>query len=166
MNIEYVPESNRFRRGIRFKKAGQTIWWDGSLHARGQGRGEGSFSWREGSRVGGMEAMGRCQGDDGFPPPMSARGQDLDARITGGGNDMWVEKGGWVPASARTRGGGGDGLPPPVFTGTGSRREDNGRGNDMWVEKEGWVPASRLHGGRISTRGQREGERHLTPLFG
>ena len=21
--------------------------------------------------------MGRCQGDDGFPPPMSARGQDV-----------------------------------------------------------------------------------------
>ena len=71
--------------------------------------------------------MGRCQGDDGFPPPrghweggndmwvgkggwvpapLSALGQDLDARITGGGNDMWVRKGGWVPAYARTRGGG------------------------------------------------------------
>ena len=30
--------------------------------------------------------------------------------------------------------------------------------NDTWVEGGGWVPAPRLHGGRISTRGQREGD--------
>ena len=29
---------------------------------------------------------------------------------------------------------------------------------DIWVEEGGWVPAPRLHGGRISTRGQRVGE--------
>ena len=64
---------------------------------------------------------------------------------------------------------GRDGSPPPVFTGAGSRREDNGWGragwqrdsstslrcvrndmwgalrcarNDIWVEEGGWVPAS------------------------
>ena len=115
--------------------------------------------------------------------------------MTCGGEEV-----GWVPASARTTGGEGertvreqplrvvcqpggrDGSPPPVFTGAGSRREDNGGGAGIRVggrgsvlggeiprlrfaalrmtcggEEVGWVPAPRLHGGRISTRGQRGG---------
>ena len=56
---------------------------------------------------------------DGFPPP-SSRGQAMR------GNDGW----GWVPASARTTGGGagmrggvGGWVPASVFTGAGSARE-------------------------------------------
>ena len=62
------------------------------------------------------------------PRPPSSRGQDLDARTTGGGG-----AGRAVREQAPTR-----------------------WLSDGW---EGWVPAPRLHGGRISTRGQREGER-------
>ena len=56
------------------------------------------------------------------PRPPSSRGQDLDARTTGGGGRA-------VREQAPTR----------------------------WLSdgSQGWVPAPRLHGGRISTRGQR-----------
>ena len=79
--------------------------------------------WGGGMRDAGMR--------DGFLPP-SSRGQALR------GNDG----GGWVPASARTTGGGGgmrDGFPPPSLRGQALRGNDGG----------GWVPAP---------RGQREGE--------
>ena len=45
------------------------------------------------------------------------------------------------------------GPRPPVFTGAGSRREDNGGvelGVGMAGVGAGWVPAPRLHGGMIS----------------
>ena len=68
----------------------------------------------------------------------------LESRLSVGG---W----GWVPASARTTGGGwvpasvfaragslwgdGDGSPPPAFAGAGSRREDNGRAGGRAVRE-------------------------------
>ena len=60
------------------------------------------------------------------PRPPSSRGQDLDARTTGGGAGRAVRE-----------------QAPTRWLSDGS---------------QGWVPAPRLHGGRISTRGQR-GER-------
>ena len=95
------------------------------------------------------------------PRPPSSRGQDLDARTTGGEGERTVRE---QPLRVVCQPGGRDGSPPPVFTGAGSRREDNGGGGRFankaptrWMSDgwEGWVPAPRLHGGRISTRGQR-----------
>ena len=93
--------------------------------------------------------MGRCQGDDGFSPPVfTGAGSswamwdegDGSPHTRGhgvGGNDMWVQNG-WVPA-------------PRLH---GGRLSTRGKG--------GWV---RLHGGRISTRGHGEGASFDT-LFG
>ena len=85
--------------------------------------------------------MGRCQGDDGFPPPVftgagsswarrgdgspHARGHGEGGMTCGCGKGGWVpayprlgKDGGWILAYARTRGG----------------------GNDMWVEERGMGP--------------------------
>ena len=121
---------------------------DGSPHPRGHGMGKGSLSWREGSRGGGIKAMGRCQwkvkldsrrrlqrgrlfvrttDGDGSPHPRGRR-MGMGPRIRE--DDGW----GWVPASARTTDGDGSPHPRGRRMGMGPRiREDNGGG---------WVPAS------------------------
>ena len=133
----------------------------------------GKTSERAGIRVGGRDSATplRCAPNDMWgggsgmgPRPPSSRGQDLDARTTGGSGRFANKP---LPDGCQT--GRRDGSPPPVFTGAGSRREDNGgeravreQAPTRWLSDgwEGWVPAPRLYGGRISTRGQRgEGER-------
>ena len=133
MEIESVPEMNRFRRGIRFKKVGHMN------HGRGQQRvGEGwrlwlfgRYTWVCGRRVSGKGDFGNWRmavGEgEGFPSP-SPRGQALCGN--NGGRDgsphargqRWGGRfanrpyrgegdrrgvGRWVPASARTRRGRG-----------------------------------------------------------
>ena len=125
---------------------------DGSPHTRGQ-RGEGQQDSSAPLRCA-RNDMWVLGGWDGFPAavftggmgprPPSSRGQAL--RGNNGGRD------GSRPPSSRgqdLRGnnGGRDGFPPPVFTGAGSRREDNeGKGrflgsaalrDDMWVGRMG-----------------------------
>ena len=103
---------------------------------------------------------------DGSPPPVFT-GAGSRREDNGGEGERAVRE---QPLPDGCQTGGRDGSPPPVFTGAGSRREDNGRGGGAdgsrtaptrWLSDgwEGWVPAPRLHGGRISTRGQRGGER-------
>ena len=113
-----------------------------------------------------------CQtgGRDGSPPPVftgaGSRREDKRVSRRGSGRGARFRE----QASLRYQNGcgtgGRDGSPPPVFTGAGSRREDNGGEGERAVREqaptrwlsdgwEGWVPAPRLHGGRISTRGQR-----------
>ena len=53
-----LDSRRRLQRGRLFVR---TTDGDGSPHPRGQGMGKGSFSWREGSRGGGIKAMGGCQ---------------------------------------------------------------------------------------------------------
>ena len=141
-------------------RGGKTCGWrkgDGS-HTRGQDEGMGP-RMREDTGWGGMTCG---WGERGMGPrPPSSRGQALDARTRGGGgerhvgspaprlhggristrghgvggNDMWVEKEGWVPACARTCGcpaETGDGSPHTRgHGGAGSRREDTGRGRHL-----------------------------------
>ena len=102
--------------------------------------------WKEGIRGRGISAIGGWQWRRGSRPRLhggriSTRGQrgegrrDSWAPLRCARNDMWV-----VGKED------GDGFPPPFSRGQ-ALRGNNG-------EREGF-PSPRLHGGRISTRGQR-----------
>ena len=95
-------------------------------------RGEGDSSqWEDGSG-----GRGWRDGEDRFFTSLRYVQNDM----------LWCE-GGWVPASARTRG-----------LGVDSRFRLHGGGTCAGGRGWGWVPDPRLHGGRISTRGQRVGD--------
>ena len=121
------------------------------------------------------------------PRPPSSRGQDLDARTTGGGvftraGFSREERRGELEGEGRREWPKRDGRPlGSPLRGEGGMAEG---GNEiprlrcatlgmtcggalvgMTCGGRGWVPAPRLHGGRISTRGQREGCLHEGRLF-
>ena len=119
----------------------------------------------------GMTMWGKGMG----PRPPSSRGQDLDARTTGGvssrgqalrgkngGESLRVKEGengrrGTGPLGSPLRGEGGmaepgDEIPRLRFAALGMTC--GGALVGMTCGGRGWVPAPRLHGGRISTRGQ------------
>ena len=132
LKIEFVPEINRFRRGIRLKKVGQAnrgwkqqlAWdvWNLWLF--------GGYAWICGRRVSGKGDFGNWRmavGEgEGFPPP-SPRGQALCGNNGGGmGPRMREDNGGeggsrtaptgvrttegvWEDGSPHARGQGGEG---------------------------------------------------------
>ena len=129
-----MPENSRFRREIRLKKtwayeSGDRVWIPACAGITGR-EGASAFaefltymaSLREGSRGEEVTAMGGWQWGRGWRD-----GEDrFFTTLRSVQNDMLGCEGGWVPAAARTTGGGwGDRL-----------------GRRFGVRKKGWVPAA------------------------
>ena len=146
---------------LRMTCGGEEVGWvpaprlhGGRISTRGQREGRGSGRFANSpyelsvSRVGGMG-----------PRPPSSRGQDLDARTTGGAGRAVREPP--LPDGCQT--GGRDGFPlPPVFTGAGSSREKRvgGRGSVLGGE----IPRLRFAALRM-TCGGRKWDGSPPPVF-
>ena len=130
--VGWVPASARTTggSGTGCSRTAPTRWlsdgWEGWVPAPRLHGGRISTPGQRGERDGRFanspyQMVVRRVGGMGSRPP-SSRGQDLDARTTGGAGRAVREQP--LPDGCQT--GGRDGSPPPVFTGAGSRRQDNG----------------------------------------
>ena len=140
---EFVPEINRFRREIRLKKtwayeSGDRVWIPACAGITGR-EGASAFaefltymaSLREGSRGEEVTAMGGWQWGRGREWKIGRGGGRFFTSLRYVQNDMLWCEGGWVPASARTRG-----------LGVDSRFRLHGGGTCAGGRGWGWVPAS------------------------